>query len=86
MAAPPEGKLERAFGVVRSMNLTNVLILALIVMPLIIPALIFGSGAVTDTIDSMDRSGFLFLAAFSVAAVALSPFAAAAAVRLNLAG
>ena len=29
---------------------------------------------------------FLFLAAFSVAAVALSPFAAAAAVRLNLAG
>ena len=62
------------------------LILALIVLPLIIPALIFGSGAVTDTIDSMDRSGFLFLAAFSVAAVALSPFAAAAAVRLNLAG
>jgi hypothetical protein len=29
---------------------------------------------------------FLFLAAFSVAAVLLSPFAAAAAVRANLAG
>jgi heme exporter protein B len=62
------------------------LILALIVMPLIIPALIFGAGAVSDTIDAMDRSGFLFLAGFSLAAVALSPFAAAASVRLNLAG
>jgi len=62
------------------------LILALIVMPLITPALIFGAGAVTDALGGMDRGAFLFLAAFSVAAVALSPFAAAAAVRLNLAG
>jgi len=62
------------------------LILALIVLPLITPALIFGSGAVTDAIDGTGRGAFLFLAAFSVAAVGLSPFAAAASVRLNLGG
>jgi heme exporter protein B len=60
------------------------LILALIVLPLITPALIFGAGAVMDALDGTGRGAFLFLAAFSIAAVALSPFAAAAAVRLNL--
>ncbi len=60
------------------------LILALIVLPLITPALIFGAGAVMGEIDGMGRGAFLFLAAFSVAAVALSPFAAAASARLNL--
>jgi len=62
------------------------LILALIVLPLITPALIFGAGAVMDALQGTGRGAFLFLAAFSVAAVALSPFAAAAAVRLNLGG
>ena len=37
-----------------------------------------------DALDGTGRGAFLFLAAFSVAAVALSPFAAAAGVRLNL--
>jgi heme exporter protein B len=60
------------------------LILALIVLPLITPALIFGAGAVMGEIDGTGRGAFLFLAAFSVAAVALSPFAAAASARLNL--
>jgi heme exporter protein B len=62
------------------------LILALIVMPLITPALIFGAGSVMDAIDNTGRGAFMVLAAFSVAAVFLSPFAAAAAVRLNLGG
>jgi heme exporter protein B len=62
------------------------LILALIVLPLITPALIFGAGAVMDALDGTGRGAFLFLGAFSVAAVGLSPFAAAAAVRLNLGG
>ncbi len=62
------------------------LILALIVLPLIVPTLIFGSGAVMGAIDGTGQGAFLFLAAFSVAAVALSPFAAAAAVRLNITG
>lgn len=62
------------------------LILALIVLPLITPALIFGAGAVADALDGTGRGAFLFLAAFSVAAVALSPFASAAGVRLNVGG
>ena len=62
------------------------LILALIVLPLITPALIFGAGAVTDALEGTGRGAFLFLAAFSVAAVALSPFASAAGVRLNVGG
>ena len=62
------------------------LILALIVLPLITPALIFGAGAVSGVFDETGRGAFLFLAAFSVAAVALSPFASAAGVRLNVGG
>lgn len=62
------------------------LILALIVLPLITPALIFGAGAVSGVFDEAGRGAFLFLAAFSVAAVALSPFASAAGVRLNVGG
>ena len=63
------------------------LILALIVLPLLTPTLIFGAGAVMAALDGDARRGaFCLLAAFSVAAVALSPFAAAASVRLNIAG
>ena len=62
------------------------LILALIVLPLVTPAVIFGAGAVMTALEGGGTAAFLFLAAFSVAAVALSPFAAAAAVRLNLSG
>ncbi|HEY1613633.1 MAG TPA: heme exporter protein CcmB [Rhizomicrobium sp.] len=60
------------------------LILPLIVMPLLAPVLIFGSGAVRSAIDGLANGGFFFLAAFSLAAVLLSPFAAAAGLRLNL--
>jgi heme exporter protein B len=62
------------------------LILALIVLPLLTPAVIFGAGAVLAALQGGGTAAFLFLAAFSVAAVLLSPFAAAAAVRVNLAG
>jgi len=62
------------------------LILALIVLPLITPALIFGAGAVADALEGTGRGAFMFLAAFSFAAVALSPFASAAGVRLNVGG
>jgi heme exporter protein B len=62
------------------------LILALIVLPLLTPTLIFGAGAVTGAIDNAENAALYLLAAFSVAAVALSPFAAAASVRLNIAG
>ena len=61
------------------------LILPLIVLPLLAPAVIFGSGMVLAALDAMENGAFLFLAAFSLVAVLLSPFAAAASVRLNLA-
>jgi heme exporter protein B len=62
------------------------LILALIVLPLLTPTLIFGAGAVMTALDGTASGAFPLLAAFSVAAVGLSPFAAAASVRLNIAG
>ena len=62
------------------------LILPLLVLPLLAPAVIFGAAAVEAAPDGMSASALLFLSAFSIAATLLSPFAAAAAVRLNLAG
>ena len=61
------------------------LILPLIILPLLAPAVIFGAGAVAAVLDGMAANSALgLLAAFAVAAVLLSPFAAAACVRLNL--
>jgi heme exporter protein B len=63
------------------------LILPLLILPLLSPAVIFGAGAVSATMDGLGGQGALeLLAAFSAAAVLLSPFAAAASVRLNLGG
>ncbi|MGH6878700.1 MAG: heme exporter protein CcmB [Rhizomicrobium sp.] len=60
------------------------LILPLLVMPLLAPVVIFGAGAVKSAIDGLPNGALLFLAAFSLAAVLLSPFAAAAGLRLHL--
>jgi heme exporter protein B len=60
------------------------LILPLIVLPLISPAVIFGAGSVLAVLDDLSSGALLLLAAFSLAACVLSPFASAAAVRLNL--
>jgi heme exporter protein B len=61
------------------------LILPLIILPLLCPAVIFGAGAVSAALDGLGAMGALeLLAAFAFAAVLLSPFAAAAGVRLNL--
>jgi heme exporter protein B len=62
------------------------LILALIVLPLVTPAIIFGAGAVLAALEGGSSLGLAFLTAFSFATLVLSPFAAAAAIRLNLAG
>jgi heme exporter protein B len=61
------------------------LILSLLVLPLEVPVVIFGAGAVMAALEGGGTTALLLLAAFSLGAVALSPFAAAAAVRLNLA-
>ena len=63
------------------------LILPLIILPLLSPAVIFGAGAVSLVLDQLGAQNALgLLAAFAFAAVLLSPFAAAASVRLNLGG
>jgi heme exporter protein B len=62
------------------------LILPFIVLPLLAPAVIFGAGAVIAALDGLSNGALELLAAFSVVAVIVSPFVAAAAVRLNLAG
>ena len=61
------------------------LLLSLIVLPLEVPAVIFGASAVMAALDG-SATPLLFLAAFSLSVLALAPFAAGAAVRLNLAG
>lgn len=61
------------------------LILPLIILPLLTPVVIFGAGSVAEVLDGMGGTGALeLLAAFAAGAVLLSPFAAAASVRLNL--
>jgi heme exporter protein B len=62
------------------------LILSLLILPLLSPAVIFGAGAVLSVENGLANGAFWLLAAFSAGAVVLSPFAAGAAVRLNLAG
>jgi heme exporter protein B len=60
------------------------LILPLIVLPLLAPAVIFGAGVALSSLDRLSNGALPLLAAYSLAAVLLAPFAAAAAVRLNL--
>ncbi|MBV8978837.1 MAG: heme exporter protein CcmB [Alphaproteobacteria bacterium] len=60
------------------------LILPLIVLPLLAPAVIFGAGAVLEVLDGIPNGALGLLGAFSFCACVLSPFATAAAVRLNL--
>jgi heme exporter protein B len=62
------------------------LILPLLILPLLTPVVIFGAGAVGAALDGLANGALGLLAAFSVAAVLLSPFVTAACVRLNLAG
>lgn len=57
-------------------------LLAVIVLPLYAPPVIFGAGAVEAMAQGLPwRSPLLFLAAYALAAVALAPFAMAAACR-----
>ncbi|HEY8949840.1 MAG TPA: heme exporter protein CcmB [Rhizomicrobium sp.] len=62
------------------------LILPFIVLPLLAPAVIFGAGVVLAALDGLSNGAIWLLGAFSLVTVLLAPFAAAAAVRLNLAG
>jgi heme exporter protein B len=62
------------------------LLIAILVLPLFVPTLIFGISAVSAAIAGPQPFGppFMILAALSLAAVALGPFATAAAIRASL--
>jgi len=60
------------------------LILPLIVLPLLAPVIIFGAGVVRSKLEGAENGAVLYLSAFSLAAVLLSPFAVAAGLRTNL--
>lgn len=61
------------------------LLLSLLVLPLFVPAVVFGAGAVSAAIGGFDTSAaFLFLGAFSLFALVLGPVAGAAALRIHL--
>ncbi len=60
-------------------------LLALLVLPLYIPVLIFGAGAVSAAVSGMSASGQLsVLGAFLLIALVLAPWASAAALRIAL--
>jgi heme exporter protein B len=57
-------------------------LVAVIVLPLFIPPVVFGAGAIDAFASGLEwRGGLAFLAAYCLAAVGLSPFAMAAGVR-----
>lgn len=61
------------------------LLIALLVLPLYIPVLIFGAGAVSVAQHAMSAQAHLsLLAAFSLVSLVLAPFATAAALRISV--
>ena len=60
-------------------------LLSLLVLPLYIPVLIFGTNAVSAAMDGLPFNGqLLMLAAFLLLSLALAPFAAAASLRISM--
>ncbi len=61
------------------------LLLSILVLPLYVPSLIFGARTVADAAEGGDpATALLLLAGLSLGIVGLAPFAAAAALRVNL--
>lgn len=60
-------------------------LLSILIFPLIVPLVIFATGAVSMTADSLDPTAHLgLLAAFTILAATLCPFGISAALRMNL--
>ena len=75
-----------AFGAALTVGLKRGgLLLSLLVLPLYIPTLLFGAETARRAMQGMDYTQtFAILAGVTAASVALLPFAAAAAIRINL--
>src|ERR1700733_8588733 len=87
LIGPPAVSAVGAIGASLTLSLKRGgLILPLIILPLLAPVVIFGAGAVSAALDHLANGALGLLAAFAFVAVLLSPFVAAACVRLNLAG
>jgi heme exporter protein B len=72
-------------GAALTLGLKNGALLALLVLPLYVPILIFGAGAVDASRAGLDAAGELsLLAAALLAALVGAPLATAAAVRIAL--
>lgn len=82
----PVLSLVGSIGVALTVGLrTGGVILSLLILPLYIPVLIFGSGAISNGIAGFDVSGQIYmLSAFTVMAVFLAPVAIAAALKVSL--
>jgi len=80
----PTLSLIGAIGVALTVGLRNAgVLLALIVLPLYVPVLIFGAGAVKAAMNGMPVSGeLLLLSAFLILTLTLTPLAIAAALRV----
>ena len=75
-----------AFGAALTVGLRRGgLLLSILVLPLYVPTLIFGADAVRRAVEGLDwTTPVLMLAGITAGSVALLPFAAAAALRVNL--
>ncbi|MEM8581983.1 MAG: heme exporter protein CcmB, partial [Pseudomonadota bacterium] len=61
------------------------LLLSLLVLPLYVPTLIFGAETVRRAVDGLENTTpLLMLSGITLGTLALLPFAAAAAIRINL--
>lgn len=62
-------------------------LISLIIMPMYIPVLIFGTGAVTNAIQGLPYEGLLaILGAFTALSMALAPLATASAIKISING
>lgn len=60
------------------------LLLPLLLLPLLVPAVIFGAGTVLAAMDGLGNGALWFLSAYAVVVTVLAPFVTAAALRANL--
>lgn len=82
----PALNLLGAIGMALTVGLSRSgLLLAVLVLPLFIPVLVFGTGVVTAALNGLPTGGLLaVLAALSVLAIILAPLAIGAALRISL--
>ncbi|CEK10343.1 heme exporter protein CcmB [Legionella hackeliae] len=73
-------------GLAASFSAGKGVLMALVLLPLTVPVMIFGSGSLSAVMQGFSAQGYLaFLAAISLSAATFLPFAIAAIIRISLA-